>query len=59
MSYRNDVEALEIKLAQLVDERAAIARERARLEESLRRVPSLDDELDGGPRRRRRKRILS
>jgi hypothetical protein len=46
MSYRNDVEALEIKLAQLVDERAAIARERARLEDSLRRVPKLDDELD-------------
>jgi hypothetical protein len=46
MSYRNDVEALEMKLAQLVGERAEIARERARLEDSLRRAPTLDAELD-------------
>ncbi|MDB4931192.1 MAG: hypothetical protein JWM10_3676 [Myxococcaceae bacterium] len=46
MSYRNDVEALEIRLAQLEGERAAFARDRARLEDSLRRMPKLDDELD-------------
>jgi hypothetical protein len=46
MSYRNDVEALQIKLAQLEDERAEIVRDRARLVDSVQRMPRVGDEIE-------------
>jgi len=46
MSYRNDVEALQIRLSQLEQELAAIREERARLERAARSEPRLITELD-------------
>ena len=46
MSYRNDVEALQIRLSQLEQELAGIRDERARLERAARSEPRLITELD-------------
>jgi len=46
MSYRNDVEALQIRLSQLEQELAGIRDERARLELAARSEPRLITELD-------------
>jgi len=46
MSYRNDVEALQIRLSQLEQELAGIRDERARLERAARTEPRLITELD-------------
>jgi hypothetical protein len=46
MSYRNDVEALQVKLAQLEHERAEIVRDRARLVDSVQRMPRVSDDID-------------
>ena len=46
MSYRNDVEALQIRLSQLEQELAGIRDERARLERVARSEPRLITELD-------------
>lgn len=46
MSYRNDVEALQIRLAQLEQELSGIREERARLESAARSEPRLITELD-------------
>jgi hypothetical protein len=46
MSYRNDVEALQERLAQLELERAEIVRDRARLLDSVQRMPGVSDEID-------------
>lgn len=46
MSYRSDVEALEIKLAELERDRAEVARDHARLVDSARRLGDVTAELD-------------
>lgn len=46
MSYRNDVEALQIRLSQLEQELSDIREERARLESAARSEPRLITELD-------------
>ncbi len=46
MSYRNDVEALQIRLTQLEQELSGIREERARLESAARSEPRLITELD-------------
>lgn len=46
MSYRDDVEALQIRLTQLEQERAEILRDRARLVDSVQRLPRVGDEIE-------------
>ena len=46
MSYRNDVEALQIRLTQLEQELSGIREERARLVSAARSEPRLITELD-------------